>query len=107
MTGTWPADPRGDMTPILQASIEAAKGRHPSGKEKPVSVVLTAADRCDGCGAAAGYRVAKRIPGCEVEVVSNSLLDFCVHHWRKNFPKMVDRGWIVIGVNPDVMQERP
>jgi hypothetical protein len=98
----WPADPRGDMEPILRASVEAAKMRHPSG-DGPTGATLTTADRCDSCGASAGYRVAKRVPGCQEAVVANSLLDFCVHHWRKHFPAMVDRGWVVIGGNPDVI----
>lgn len=102
MSAPWPADPRGDMVPILEASVEAAKQRHPSSSSSAQGVTLTAVDRCDGCGAGAVYRVAKRITGMQ-EIVSNSLLDFCGHHWRKNFPSMVDKGWVVIGGNPDLM----
>ncbi len=93
---TYPADPTGDMAPILQASVEAAKMRHPSGKETTMtSPTLTAADRCDvkECPAAAAYRVRKLLAGD---------LDFCAHHWRKNFPGMVDKGWVTVGGNPDV-----
>ena len=103
----WPYDPEGDLTPILKASIEAAKLRHPSGKTKEPSMVtepsewvadqvnggenvLTAADRCDACGASAVYRMAK-------EVDSPSALDYCLHHWRKYVPQM--SGWVVIGAN--------
>lgn len=101
--GTYPADPTGDMAPILQASVEAAKMRHPSSSNaSSTGVVLTAHDRCDGCGAGAVYRVAKHITGMR-EIVANSLLDFCGHHWRKNFPSMVDKGWVVIGGNPDLL----
>lgn len=104
----WPEDPYGDMVPLLQASIEAAKLRHPSGKGKPVNAappveptptlqvmtnVLTAADRCDACPAAAVYRMAK--------VGSTSALDYCLHHWRKYVPQM-GVGWGVIGANPEL-----
>lgn len=95
MTGIWPADPRGDMAPILQASVEAAMARHPSGGGAS-GILLTAADRCDSCGAGAAYRVCHK-GGYE------QVLDFCVHHWRKNFPSMVDKGWVVVGCNPDVL----
>lgn len=87
---------------MRQASVEAAKQRHPSGSSSAKGVILTAVDRCDGCGAGAVYRVMKRITGMEA-VVANSALDFCGHHWRKNFPKMVDSGWVVVGGNPDLL----
>jgi len=92
---TYPADPHGDMVPILSASIEAAKLRHPSGKGVPVEPVvagLTKADRCDGCGAQAHYRVGK---GTEV-----GDLDFCAHHFREHYPRMVDQGWFIIFASP-------
>lgn len=109
----WPNDPNGDMTPILRASIEEAKTRHPSGKVKGFTVVaqheptldetfsshpsgnqLTAADRCDSCIAAAVYRVA---------MADRTLaLDYCLHHWRKHFPVMSAQGWGIIGANAEL-----
>lgn len=110
MTGTWPADPRGDMAPVLQASVEAAKMRHPSGL-RASGDPLTAADRCDGCGAGAAYRVEKerlhQPEGYAQPYVNVQALEFCGHHWRKHFPKMVDDGWTIVAVNPDLIQERP
>jgi hypothetical protein len=99
---TWPADPQGDMVPILEASVEAAKKRHPSGNSSVQGVILTAVDRCDGCGAGAVYRVSHvRWDG---DLASEfKTLDFCGHHWRKNFPTMVDKGWVVNGTNPDLL----
>lgn len=95
----WPADPDGDMTPILEASVEAAKTRHPSGVGKPGAVQLTAADRCDNnCGAGAAYRVAHKL--------KPMILDFCGHHFRKHFPAMVDQEWAVVGGNPDLLTEQ-
>ena len=92
----WPADPRGDMVPILEASVEEAKKRHPSGSRRSNTDNLNAADRCDGCGAAAVYRVEKdREPHLPV-----AALEFCGHHWRKNFPGMAGDGWLVVAVNP-------
>lgn len=89
-----------NVDPTLEASVEAAKQRHPSAQ----GVILTAVDRCDGCGAGAVYRVMKAPPVGEVVYAMDArLLDFCGHHWRKNFPKMVDKGWVVIGGNPDLM----
>lgn len=104
---TWPADPDGDMTPILEASVEAAKERHPSGKDigtgaheaiegAVVGEVLVAADRCDNdCPAAALYRLALR----------EMRLDFCGHHQRKHFPEMEKWGWTIIGRNPELAPE--
>lgn len=108
----WPTSPDGDMTPILELSIEvvAAMKRHPSGRapmtpapqgeafpaHRPAGIKLTATDRCDACGGAAVFRVAKK------ETLSVTL-DFCGHHWRKSFPKMADSGWAVIGGNPDLL----
>lgn len=94
MSAPWPADPRGDMVPILEASVEAAKQRHPSGSSSAQGVTLNATDRCDGCGAGAVYRVSRN---------GGALFDFCGHHWRKHFPKMVDEGWVIAGVNPDLV----
>lgn len=107
--GVWPEDPNGDMTHILEASVEAyeaAKERHPSGKEAappaPVDVVdtvrepLTAADRCDAaCSAAALYRVRHDVGGNE--------LDFCHHHYHKLSPRMV--AWKVVGENASLYRE--
>ena len=106
--GVWPADPNGDMTPILEASIDeayqAARERHPSGKEKsPVGVLLSNGDRCDRCGAVAAYRVARRVEGPLIGTV-DQILDYCLHHWRKHFGPMVDQGWAVIGGNPDLLE---
>ncbi|GGR51289.1 DUF7455 domain-containing protein [Streptomyces roseolus] len=105
MTGTWPVDPNGDMVPVLEASVEAAKMRHPS------SINLTSADRCDGCGAGAAYMVEKPVADpadpFNTKLVATPYLLFCVHHWRKHFPKMVDEGWVVAGGNLDVIQEKP
>lgn len=98
---TRPTDPDGDMVPILRASVEEAKMRHPSGSEKSQGVLLVATDRCDACPAAAAYRVMHRSPP------DWRVLDFCVHHWKKNFPRMVDQGWVVVGGNPDTMGDHP
>ena len=104
---TYPTDPYGDMVPILEASIEAAKSRHPSGKAIPMEateeltepsplIVLTPADRCDNeCPAGAAYRLALR----------EMRLEFCGHHHRKHFPEMEKWGWVVIGTNPDIVKE--
>ena len=95
---TWPKNPNGDMAPILNDSIEAAKARHPSGVDVVglTNVVLDNADRCDSqCGAAAAYRVGKE----------GASLDFCLHHWRKVFPMMQPKGWVVIGGNPSLLAE--
>lgn len=91
---SWPSDPDGDMTPVLEQSIEAAKARHPSGVEiaAVTQVVLNAQDRCDSCGGAAVFRVGR----------DEAELDFCGHHWRKHSPSMSIRGWTVVGVNPDL-----
>lgn len=106
---SWPADPNGSLVPILEASVEAAKARHPSGKEigttmhesieqtLPDSGVLTAADRCDAaCGAAAVYQVTSP------DIGPASGLLYCLHHWRKHFPKMSEKGWKVTGANPEL-----
>lgn len=101
---TWPSNPTGDMVPILEASVavEAAKVRHPS------SVTLTAADRCDACGAQAAYRVVRPDPArLMAGVPDNPTLDFCNHHWRKLFPAMLDEGWVVVGGNPEVIGDKP
>src|SRR5688500_10979651 len=78
--------------------MEAAMARHPS--SQPASsggVLLTAADRCDECPAAAAYRLA-------LKGKPHMVLDFCNHHLRKHFPGMIEWGWVVIGGNPDDIQ---
>ncbi|MFH8626216.1 hypothetical protein ACH4A8_30775 [Streptomyces vietnamensis] len=94
MTDTW----RGDAEPALEASAEAAKARHPSGAEKSAGVLLDSSDRCDGCDAGAAYRIYHNGLSGKART-----FDFCGHHWRKHFPKMVDEGWVVIGANPDAI----
>jgi hypothetical protein len=112
MSGVHPEDPNGDMVPILRASIEYVKclQRHPSGKGAstviepiideavPERVVLTAADRCDSCGARTYFRVMMRM---DTPDIAQPTLDFCAHHFRKNFPAMATKGWAVIAGNPD------
>jgi hypothetical protein len=125
----WPEDPYGDMVPILKASIEAAKARHPSGKTKEPDMVsewvagqtvgesepvtdeapvyaniLTAADRCDHCGAAAVYRVmrADLAINDDLKRSGNPTLDFCLHHQRKHFPGMLANGWTIVGTNAEL-----
>jgi hypothetical protein len=106
-TAAWPEDPDGDMAPILEASVEAAKARHPSGRAlydeafPGNGVMLTADDRCDRCNAAAAYRVAKFAAGRPLQLD----LDLCLHHWKKNFPSMVSKGWLTIGGNPNLLAE--
>jgi hypothetical protein len=103
----WPADPDGDMVPILERSVEAAKQRHPSAQSAPPlgpvvigqAVMLDKLDRCDHCGSEAVYRVAKSL---DTDPMS---LDFCLHHWRKNFPPMVSQGWATVGGNPSLLAE--
>ncbi|GHF94409.1 DUF7455 domain-containing protein [Streptomyces hydrogenans] len=103
MTGTWPADPRGDMEPILRASVEAAKMRHPSAARTSWDN-LNATDRCDACGAAAVYRVERerleQPEGYAQPYINVSALEFCGHHWRKHFPAMAGDGWTVVATNP-------
>ncbi|MGW0682940.1 DUF7455 domain-containing protein [Streptomyces sp. NPDC002754] len=96
----WPHNPDGDMSPILQASVQvekerraAAIARHPSGKGIPMPT-LTAHDRCDGCGAAALYRVA------DVSSQASKTLDFCGHHYRKHSPNLLKKGWTTL-VQPE------
>jgi hypothetical protein len=92
----YPNDPNGSLVPILEASVEAAKQRHPSASGDTPGVVLTGADRCDeGCGAGALYRL--RLRAME--------LDFCHHHKAKYFPEMEAWGWVVIGMNPSLHAE--
>lgn len=91
----WPNDPNGSLAPILAASLEAAMTRHPSASgDSPGAVLLTAADRCDRCPAAAGYRLQLRDKILE--------MDLCVHHWRKHYPKMCEQGWGIVGANPHI-----
>jgi hypothetical protein len=71
----WPEDPYGDMAPILEASIATL--------EKPVTVTLTPADRCDNCSARANHRLTK----------GELTLDLCTHHWRKHGEAMVEKDW--------------
>lgn len=102
-SGAWPEDPYGDMTPILEASVEAAKQRHPSGKgdaptpaePEVLADVLTAADRCDnGCGAGALY-LLRHTDGHE--------LALCHHHRHKHAHRMT--AWAVVGQNSSLMAE--
>jgi hypothetical protein len=95
MSTAWPNDPTGDMVPILEASVEAAKQRHPSGLAKPPADMLTSEERCDGCPAAAAYRYKRK--------ERSSVLQFCLHHHNKNFSPMVAQGWAVIGGNPVIL----
>lgn len=89
---TWPQDPEGDLAPMLEASIALLEAE--KAVETMPTALLTAADRCDHCGAGAAYLVWK-------EAVGDLL--FCVHHWRKHFPSMADQGWAVSGSNPDLL----
>lgn len=98
----WPDDPYGDMTPILEASVEEAKQRHPSASGDAPGDVLTKADRCDNCGVEALYRVMIRMATPEI---AQPTLDFCHHHKAKHFPAMEAKGWIVVGQNPVLMAE--
>lgn len=82
---------------MKEAAMEAAKERHPSSLP-PVTdtgTVLTATDRCDGCGAGAVYQMR--------EGKGNRVLLFCVHHWTRHAPKLTDEGWKVDGANPDAL----
>lgn len=94
----WPDDPDGSLVPVLEASIEAAKKRHPSGKGESVETVVPTFDPCDRCGHAAAYRVGKFD---ENDRPLDMALNFCGHHFRKIFPPMADQGWAVIGGNPE------
>lgn len=99
----WPTDPNGSLVPILEASVEEAKKRHPSSKPpidaitSPGSVVLTGADRCDQCTSTALYRVRLRSKLLE--------LDWCRHHFFKYFPEQSLSGWAVVGANPELFAE--
>lgn len=96
-----PANPDGDLVPILEASLAAAKQQHPSGKDDtftepeayasaPVDGALTNADRCDeDCPQAALYRLQLR----------SMVIEFCAHHHAKHFPVMERQGWRIIGTN--------
>jgi hypothetical protein len=84
---------------MKEAAMEAAKERHPSSLP-PVAVadtgtVLTAVDRCDGCGAGAVSRMR--------DGKGNRVLDFCGHHWTRHAPKLTNEGWKVDGTNPDLL----
>lgn len=89
------------------AMVEEAKQRHPSNS----GVRLTAADRCDSCGAGAAFMVEKPLSDpsdpYNTKLASTPHLLFCMHHWRKNFPSMVDKGWVVAGGNPDAIGYKP
>lgn len=95
----------------LSIEMEAARRRHPSGKDiampiipdetypayrSDANVVLTLADRCDHCSQAAVYRIWRKEIGD---------LDFCLSSFRKNFPSMAVQGWAVVGGNPDLLRE--
>jgi hypothetical protein len=96
----WPNDPNGSLIPILEASVEEAKKRHPSASGDGPGEVLTAADRCDaGCGAGALFRMRRALNG----VVR--VLDFCHHHKRKLGPNLEAGGWTISGQNPTLMAE--
>jgi hypothetical protein len=71
---SWPEDPDGDLTPILEASIALM--------EKAMTT-LTAHDRCDRCSARAYHRLQK----------GELTLDLCSHHWRKHGKAMVEKDW--------------
>ncbi|MGW2207161.1 DUF7455 domain-containing protein [Streptomyces sp. NPDC001774] len=94
------SNPDGDLTPVLQASIDAAKLRHPSGKAN--AIMLSVQDRCDRCGAGAAYRICKA-PGGGRRLT----LDLCGHDWRRNAADMYAEGWVVIAGNPDELQGVP
>lgn len=104
-SGDWGQEPEGTKT-LKEAEMDAAKQRHPSGKDVPpvkakplpeaATDVLTAADRCDqGCGSGALYRVKLRA----------LIMDFCHHHHHKLFPTLEAQGWAVGGTNPGLMEE--
>lgn len=91
----WPEDPYGDMEPILRASIQEVRERHPSEKADRLMISeiavpypeLTLMDRCDSCNAAAAYRVAL--------MGSTLTLDMCGHHFQKHIRALIDKGWMV------------
>lgn len=113
--GDWPDDPYGDMVPLLRASVEDAKRRHPSGKgnvmegvQEEIEVCLTAADRCDMCSAAAQFRMQMQLldPDSwrmgldgDLEPVPRPTLDFCGHHYVKNSIMLSSSGWNVTGIS--------
>lgn len=99
-TAAYPEDPAGDMVPILEASIEAAKERHPSGKavvDAPAVGTTEVVDiglglACDeACPQPALHRL--RLGSKSME------LDFCSHHYGKHFPGMKDFGWAIVGTS--------
>jgi hypothetical protein len=96
-----PDNPDGDMAPVLAASVAEAIARHPSGKGIGMAT-LTAADRCDACGAAAAYRVGTDREQVGTEIVYRKVLDYCLHHWRKHYPKMSEQGWGIVSARPDI-----
>lgn len=49
-------------------------------------VPLTAADRCDRCGAQAQARMNGPKGG---------VLEFCAHHYRAHLPELLGDGWAV------------
>lgn len=100
----WPNDPNGSLVPILEASVEAAKERHPSNSGDTPGVVLTGADRCDGCSQQALYRVVKQSVGLPL-LSETHTIDFCRHHHGKHFPEMEKTGWTVVGTNPTLHAE--
>lgn len=106
----WPNDPNGSLVPVLEASIDAAKQRHPSASGDGPGVVLTAADRCDaGCGGGALYRVEKdnwiHPEGYAQPYINVSAFEFCHHHHHKFFPKLEEQGYRIAGQNPTLVAE--
>lgn len=92
-------NPEGDMTSILEESVEQAKQRHPSGRDLGnVASTMTAADRCDGgCGAGALYRLR--------QTKGNRVLDLCHHHSHKYANAMDAEGWKLADHNPTLLRE--
>lgn len=78
-TMEWgPANPDGDLAPILQASVHAEALR----KLPPLNLK----DRCDRCGAQAIHRLHR----------NGSFLEFCNHHHNKTAPATLAQGFTVI-----------
>lgn len=91
-------NPDGDLTPVLERSIAAAKRRHPSGRVAATPMALTAADRCDACPAAAQYRVT-RVPESLEQIEAGTptaVLDFCGHHFATNALSLSETGWLAV-----------
>ena len=68
-----------------------------NGTEEATIAHLRIADRCDRCNAVAYVRTGK----------DGLLLDFCAHHFEKNWAELMSHGFEVIEDIRSTLQSRP